>query len=132
MKASKQVIVVNREAAELQTLSRGLSYLGFDCRLARSASEALQQLAGPAGHEIDLMLVDASVPGEPCVQLVERARVVRPALPVLALTGLATSSEVTALRARGISTLRKPFTPEQLGHAIAPLLLSDTDDRGEK
>jgi two-component SAPR family response regulator len=40
----------------------------------------------------------------------------------MAITGLALSSEVMAIRARGIPILRKPFTPDQLGRAIDALL----------
>jgi CheY-like chemotaxis protein len=121
MSASKQVLVVADEAHQLQTICRGLVYLGIGCVPAGSADEALAQLAAPTGARIDLLLVDLSSPGPGGAQLVERARALLPALPILGVTGLVLSSEVKALCVHGIPILRKPFTPDELGRAIETL-----------
>jgi DNA-binding response OmpR family regulator len=116
------VLVVDREVDELQTLCRGLFLVGVDCLMARDGGEAIAQLERPDGERVDLMVVDLTRPAELGAALVARARAVRPALPVLVLSGLALSPEVVALQASGIPLLRKPFTPDQLGRAIAALL----------
>jgi len=122
MKARTLVLVVDDEPDQLETLRRGLFLLGLDCLTARGCDEALAQLTGPGGARVGLLLTDLSMPGRSGAELIERARTARPELPVLVVTGLALSPEVMAVRARGIPILRKPFTPDQLGLAIAALL----------
>jgi CheY-like chemotaxis protein len=118
-KARTLVLVVDDEVDQLATLSRGLFLLDIDCWTARSADEALAKLNRPGGERVDVLLTDLTMPGKSGAELIEHARAARPKLPVLVLTGLALSPEVMALRARGIPILRKPFTPEELGLAIA-------------
>lgn len=120
-KARPLVLIVDDEADQLETLRRGLFLLDIDCVTARCAREALAELEQPSGESIDVLLTDLTMPGRSGAQLIELARIVRPSLPALVLTGLASSSEVTALRARGIPILRKPFTAEQLALAIKAL-----------
>ncbi|MCC6748852.1 MAG: response regulator [Deltaproteobacteria bacterium] len=125
MQARRQVLLVEDQADQRETLRRGLFLLGLDCVTAGCAAEALAHLQGPAGDRVELLLTDLTLPGTSGAQLIERARATRPGLPVLVITGLALSSEVTALRARGIPILRKPFTPDQLGNAIAAAVAAD-------
>src|SRR5262252_4417884 len=119
MAARRQVLVVDDDADQLETLRRGLFLLGIDCRTADCAAAALAQVERP---DVDLLLVDLTRPGKPGAELVGRARAARPGLPVLVLTGLALPPEVKAMRDRGIPILRKPFTAEELGLAIEALL----------
>ena len=118
----KLALVVDSQVDQLQTLCRGLFLLGVQCVPARDTAEAVARLEGPDGALIALLLADLTAPAEPGAELIARARAARPALPVLVITGLALSPEVTAMRAAGIPILRKPFTPDQLGHAIEALL----------
>jgi CheY-like chemotaxis protein len=125
MKRNLNVLVVDDEEDQLQTLCRGLLYLGHGCIPARSAREALALLAA-RGEAIDVLLVDLSAPGKPGAFVIEPALRSRPALVVLVVTGLALST-----RARGLPVLRKPFTPEQLGHAIRTAMTRDDSPKGE-
>ena len=132
MRTRKQILIVDDEADQLQTIRRGLFLLGIDCLTACDCDEALSQLSPSAGERIDLLLTDLTMPGKSGAQLVERARELRPDLPVMVITGLALSSEVMAIRALGIPILRKPFTPEQLGRAIDALLpATQREESGE-
>jgi len=116
------VLVVDSQVDQLQTLCRGLFQLGLHCLTARDTAEAVARLERPEGAYIDLMLTDLTAPAEPGAELIARAHAVRPALPVLVITGLTLSPEVMAIRASGVPILRKPFTPDQLGLAIEALL----------
>lgn len=129
MKTRKRVLVVDDEADQLQTLCRGLLYLGHACLPVRTAAEALAELAGAGGERIDLLLADLSAPGKPGALLLRQVGGVRPALPVLLVTGLALSSEVIALADRGLPILRKPFTPDQLGRAIETAMNRGNDQK---
>lgn len=122
--SERTILVIDDDDAQLETLCRGLFHLGLECVTARTRAEAMAQLSGPAGARVTLLLVDLSAPGKPGAGLTERARSVRSDLQVLVVTGLAPSSEVSALAARGTPILRKPFTPEQLGRAIQLALLT--------
>jgi CheY-like chemotaxis protein len=132
MKTSKRVLVVDDDDDQFQTLCRGLLYLGHTCIMARTAAEALAHLTGPFGCTIDLLLVDLTAPGKPGARLVERARSLKPDLPVVVVRGLVRSPEVIALGARRIPILRNPFTPEQLGRAIQSARTSSNDPEGEE
>lgn len=131
MTTRRRVLVVDDDDDQLQTLCRGLLYLGHTCVPARTAHEAIAVLADVSGEHVALLLVDMSAPGKPGGYVVERARALRPELAVLVITGLARSPEVIALEASSISVLRKPFTPEQLGHAIHTAMRRD-DTKGKK
>lgn len=132
MTTRRQVLVVDDDDDQLQTLCRGLFYLGLACLPARTAGEALALLASPTGERIELLLVDLSAPGKPGAWLVDEARGARPELGVLVLTGLARSSEVIALGASGVRVLCKPFTPEQLGRAIHAAMSRDDEPKGQE
>jgi CheY-like chemotaxis protein len=110
---TKRVLIVDDQADQLATLERGLRLLGFDCVAARGAEEALAEIQRD-GARIDALLTDLTMPGRSGAALVERVAAMRPDLPILVLTGLVSSPEVLALRARGVPILRKPFTAEQL------------------
>jgi DNA-binding NtrC family response regulator len=131
MKASKRVLVVDDDDDQFQTLCRGLLYLGHSCIMARTAAEALAQLTGPFGEDIDVLLADLTAPGKPGARLVERVRSVRPGLPVVVVTGLVRSPEAIALGGRRIPILCKPFSPDQLGRAIEAALTNSNDPEGE-
>ncbi|MCC6526380.1 MAG: hypothetical protein IT373_27280 [Polyangiaceae bacterium] len=125
MDEAKSVLLFAAEVDQLETLCRGLSYLGLPCRPARSVAQALAVLGSPEALRIDVMLVDVTASGAVGVGLVARARALRPELSVLLVAGLVLAPEVIALRAQGIPLLRKPFTPEELGRAVEALRRRD-------
>jgi DNA-binding NtrC family response regulator len=120
-KTIRKVLVVVDGDDQTQTLRRGLRYVGVACTSVRTAAEARAVLDGPDAERVDLLLADLTAPDLPVARLVEETCTARPDLPVLVVTGLVLSPEVKALRARGVAILRKPFTPQQLFHAIETL-----------
>lgn len=111
------MLVVSEDSDQLETLCRGLRVLGMSSLPARTAAEAFALL--DAGH-VELLLADVTFPGALGARVVERAA--RLGLPVLLLTGLVLTDEVRALRAGGLTILRKPFGPEELSRAIGAAL----------
>ena len=130
MKTSRHILVVDDDEDQLDTLCRGLLYLGHVCVRARSAGEALARLA-PGVPRVDVLLADLSAPGKPGARVVEEATRARPELAVLVVTGLALSPQVLALGARGLPILKKPFTPEALGRAIGTALNRHDNTKGK-
>jgi DNA-binding NtrC family response regulator len=129
MKTSHRVLVVDADDDQLQTLCRGLLYLGHVCIAVRTEADALTHLSARVGEDIDVLLADMTGPGKAGPDLVEQARNVRPGLPMVVVTGLTRSLPVIALGAGGIPLLRKPFTPEQLGLAIQAALNSSNEPK---
>lgn len=104
--------------------------LGFACLCARTLDDALTRLAGPAGERLALLIIDLSDRSMAAAQLIERARRVRPQLALLAISGLALTREAKAIAAQGAHMLRKPFSPEELGRAIAIALQQNDTTKG--
>lgn len=87
-----------------------LEELGYETLTARSAIDALGQLARDEG--IDLLFADVNVPGLSGRQLAERARDFRPQLRVLLVSGLESDG-------RGFPLLRKPFSQSDMRRIMA-------------
>ena len=91
-----------------------LTELDYRVLSAPSAVEALEALA--ANH-VDLLFSDVMMPGMSGVELAQRARDLRPDLPVLLASGY--SEEMAGGDARAFETLAKPYGAATLGTALA-------------
>ncbi|MDH4288934.1 MAG: ATP-binding protein, partial [Aquincola sp.] len=112
------VLVVEDEPEVLRVLQAFLA--GWGCRVTActQAESALAELA-PASAAFDLLLSDVVLgPGLRGTELAQRARIQRPGLPVLLMSGYA-YAEGDAL---ALPVLRKPFTREQLANAVRDVL----------
>ena len=81
-----------------------------------SAASAEQALEALAGRDVDLLFSDVMMPGMNGVELAERARALRPGLPVVLASGY---SEEMANAATAFETLAKPYGVATLGAALA-------------
>ncbi|RJO68952.1 MAG: response regulator [Myxococcales bacterium] len=113
-----KVLVVDDEPIQVDSLRRGLFIHQYDSAGAQGVTEALKLLESPAGREIDVLLTDLTMPGRGGLSLIERARAIKPALPVIVITGLTHTPEIEAVRQMGIPILNKPFDPDQLDRLI--------------
>ncbi len=82
-----------------------------------SAPSADAALAALAGGDVDLLFTDVMMPGMTGVELAERARKLRPDLPVLLASGY--SHDMAGDAARAFHTLAKPYGAATLGAALA-------------
>ena len=98
-----------REFAE--SLLVELDYRVISAASAEAALEALDTQA------IDLLFTDVMMPGISGVELAERAREIRPDMPVLLASGY--SEEMAGGGARAFETLAKPYGAATLGAALA-------------
>ncbi len=92
--------------------------MGHHCLPAADSREALAQLDV---RPPDVLVTDMTMPGGSGLQLITRARRLRPGLPVIIISGLLSNSDLEAARDLGIPVLQKPFDPDQLQDAIQGL-----------
>ncbi len=80
-----------------------------------TAADAEQALARLRGERFDLLVTDVVMPGMDGLELLERAKELRPHLDVIVLTGLdSVDAAVRAMRGGAHHYLVKPVTPEAL------------------
>jgi FixJ family two-component response regulator len=108
----KAVAVVDDDEAVLDATSSFLEALGYDTR-AFNSGEAF--LASGLAGEVSCLLTDINMPGLNGLDLQERVRRVRPALPIILMTAL--TDDTTRLRAfagGARDLLRKPLAADDL------------------
>lgn len=101
---AQDILVVDDEENIRAVCRRALEDNGHRVHLAPSGAKALEML-----HQVDMVLMDISMPGMSGVEFAERAREQRPDLPMLAMTGYADSASRDALDRMGIRVLAKPW-----------------------
>ncbi|MGH7126772.1 MAG: ATP-binding protein [Stellaceae bacterium] len=122
--ANTTVLVVDDNPDLLAVVQEGLAGLGCDVLLADSGSAALEVLA--SRPLVDLLLVDVTMAGMDGLELMRRAREMRPGLKALFMTG---GGEIPGLRKAEEpmpALLRKPFRTADLARALAAVMSGDT------
>ena len=115
------VLLVEDEPEVLRVVQAFLQ--GWDCRvLACNRADTALDALGPGGARFDLLLSDVVLgPGLRGPDIAERARLLRPGMPVLLMSGYAPDADGSA-RSGDWPLLSKPFTREQLAQAIVAAL----------
>jgi FixJ family two-component response regulator len=108
----KAVAVVDDDEAVLDATSSFLEALGYDTRAFNSGEAFLA--AGLAG-DVSCLLTDINMPGLSGLDLQDRVRRVRPALPIIMMTALTDDSiRRRALAGGARDLLRKPLAADDL------------------
>jgi heterodisulfide reductase subunit A2 len=109
---SFRVLVVDDELVVRDSIKEWLADEGFTVATAESGKEALEQLSA---REFNLMLLDVKMPGMDGVEVIRRAKEMRPELPVVMMTAYATvENAVEAMKIGAMDYLMKPFDIEAL------------------
>ena len=109
------VLLVEDERAVRLVVERALRRSGLEVKSATHGAAALDILAG---HSIDALVSDVVMPGIDGVELLAQVRAVRPALPVVLMSGYAEPPQRRALDAAGAIFLAKPFSAGELLAAV--------------
>jgi CheY-like chemotaxis protein len=108
------ILLVEDEASLQELASRLLTRSGYQVRVARTASEA-PSIAADTGQAIDLLLTDVVMPEMLGNEVARRVHAIRPALPVLYMSGYAQPIlDTHGAFAHQIDLLEKPFTEATL------------------
>jgi len=115
--APATILVVDDDVLIAMSTADMLKDLGHTVIEANSGAEALAILAD--GQAIDALVTDHAMPAMTGVELAERARALRPGLPVLLATGYA---DLPAGVATDLPRLGKPYRQRDLAEHLSPLL----------
>ena len=116
-----QVILAEDEAQLRRLISAMLTDRGVSVTEAADGSEALQRLKDDPGAS--LLLSDIVMPNMNGYELVEASLKLRPELKVLMMTAYAAERPPpSALKAREIRTLVKPFDPDRMCDLVVDML----------
>ena len=118
-----RVLVVDDDAAVLETVAAELGVAGSTVLAAGSGAEALARLEGDP--QIDAVVADLAMPGMDGLSFIRKAREMRPRLPAALLTGHVGDAE--ALLAAGsdagpFALLAKPTSGDQIADTLAALV----------
>jgi len=119
LRGGETVLVVDDEEMLLKMCETVLSSFGYGVVMASSGVQALELVARMPG-EIDLVLTDLVMPGMSGRELMDRLRLVAPAIPVIGMSGYVLSGE----SAESQRYLRKPFTTQALLRRVREVLLA--------
>jgi PAS domain S-box-containing protein len=115
------VLVVEDEAAVRDLVVEVLSDLGYRALEASDGPSGLRLLQ--SSERIDLIVTDVGLPGLNGRQLVDQARLTRPALKVLFITGYAESATFgTGRLDPGMQMITKPFAIDALAARIRAMI----------
>jgi two-component system, cell cycle sensor histidine kinase and response regulator CckA len=122
LKGTETLLVVEDDEIVLKAICRMMPQFGYTVLEAGSGKEALRVQA-EYGGPIDLLLVDAVMPGMSGAELAGEMVGRRSGIKVLYMSGYAES----VARGRGVISadwpfIEKPFTPEELGHKVRQVL----------
>ncbi len=119
-----RVLLVDDDPAVLAVTERLLTRLGYAVTACSSGAEALAQIVA-APYAVDLVLTDQTMPGMTGDKLLAEAKLLRPDLPVMILTGFShvlTPERIATLGAAAV--LYKPVARDELVAAIDSALLT--------
>ncbi|WP_372617621.1 ATP-binding protein [Falsiroseomonas sp.] len=112
----RRVLVVDDDPLVAAGTAMMLEDLGHSTLVATSAEDALLQL--DRDPMVDLVLTDHAMPGLTGLELAERLRVERPAMPVALATGYA---ELPPSATSWLPRLNKPYRQEELARLVRRL-----------
>ena len=112
MSQDVKILLVDDEAAILETLSILFRGAGYDVTVANSGAEALTALSE---ERPDIVLTDIRMPGASGLEVLAKAREVDAEIPVILMTAQASlQSAVRAVNEGAYYYLQKPFANDEL------------------
>lgn len=112
----RTVLIVDDEKNIRTTLARALESMGFEAETAATAEEALEKLSA---SPFDLMLLDLWLPEVDGLELLRRAREMRPDIRVVVVTAHGTAdAAVRAMKLGALDFVQKPFSPDEIRDVV--------------
>jgi DNA-binding NtrC family response regulator len=110
--------VIDDEKIVRDMVSDALSALGYDVTSCASGEEAVTNCRN-TDAEIDLVVLDLTMPGMGGLQCSKELRAINPRLPFVIMSGHALDSQISPLLQEGkITFLQKPFDMRTLSSTV--------------
>jgi DNA-binding response OmpR family regulator len=107
-----KILVIEDEAGIADFLGRGLRAEGYEVAVAGDGEAGARLALDP---EVDLVLLDRMLPGVDGIEVLERVRRIRPALPVIMLTARdEVADRIEGLDGGATDYVTKPFAFDEL------------------
>lgn len=114
-----KIMIVDDEPQVAEVLARSLAREGHTAEVAHSGEEALRRLGSA---DLDALFLDISMPGMNGLDVLAEVKRRRPALPVVVITGHATSDEMDHVKRLGaVDVIAKPAPLKHYQHALRRL-----------
>jgi nitrogen-specific signal transduction histidine kinase/CheY-like chemotaxis protein len=120
-RGSETILLVEDDSSVRSLVARLLRETGYRVVEVASGEAALGAVERDGGGDIAVLVTDIVMPGASGRQIAGLVRRIRPALPVLLISGY-TDTVVVEDDNAGIAFLQKPFSPDGLARKIRSLL----------
>jgi putative nucleotidyltransferase with HDIG domain len=125
------VLVVDDEPQIRDYLSAVLQFEGYECRSFGAGADALDYLAA-SERPADLLLTDIKMPSMTGIELLRSVKQLKPALPVILVSGLyELALAIEALEYGADDYLKKPVRPRDVLTAVGKYLARDSGAQEE-
>lgn len=112
MNSKAAILLVDDEEEFVNTLAERLEIRGFQPEVATSGQQAVELMAK---RNFDVMVLDVKMPGMDGLKVMERAKDLRPDLPVILLTGHGSTDDgVQGMHQGAFDFLMKPLDIDDL------------------
>jgi CheY-like chemotaxis protein len=119
----EQILLVDDEPALRELAEELLVELGYQVASFNTSAEALAAFEG-APDRFAAIVSDEVMPGLTGTQLAGRVHALRPALPIIIITGYGGAGfEIRAQHAGVMTVLKKPYQKDELAHALSSALM---------
>jgi len=113
---NSSILIVDDDDSLRRVIEFNLQKRGYTTTAAESAEKALKILKS---SDFDLLISDMRMPGMEGIQLMEKAREMRPDLPVIFITAFGSIEKaVEAVKLGAYDYITKPFDTDEFLHAI--------------
>jgi len=128
----EQILIVDDEESLVTLATETLTELGYS-PIGYTASAAAFEAFSADPMRFDAMITDESMPGMSGSELIRKVRKIRPAIPILLVSGYLGTAVVRRAREAGAdAVLKKPLSARELASSLEHLLRETEDARSQR
>ncbi|MFO7931330.1 MAG: response regulator [Thermodesulfobacteriota bacterium] len=124
MNSKASILLVDDEEEFVTTLAERLEIRGFQPEAATSGQQAVELMEN---RHFDVMVLDVKMPGMSGLKVMEKARELRPDLPIILLTGHGSTDDgVQGMHQGAFDFLMKPLDIDELISKISEAIAENS------